>query len=188
MDTRTDAELIASYRKGDDGALAVLIRRHTDAVYRFVVRMVGDAHAAEDVVQETFLKAWKNLARFDVTKSFKTWIFSIARNAAIDRLRRKDPVTFSSLEREDGIDIAGSIGDERPLADEILDRDVDAKRIEEALASVPPRSRSVILMHETEDMTFQEIADSTGEPMNTVKSRYRRALETLRKRLTDGPS
>jgi len=188
MDLRPDTELIASYRKGDDGALAVLIRRHTDPVFRFIVRMVGDAHVAEDLVQETFLKTWKNLARFDVKRPFRTWVFSIARNAAIDHLRKKDAVTFSSLEREDGTDFAGSIQDGQPLPDELLEREVDAKRIEEALASVPPRSRSVILMHETEDMTFQDIADATGEPMNTVKSRYRRALDTLRKHLTDGPA
>ena len=188
MDPRPDQELVASYRKGDDDALSVLIRRHTDAVYRFLVRMVGDASTAEDLVQDTFLKAWKHLARFDASKPFKTWIFSIARNAAIDRLRKKDPVAFTRLERDDVPDMSEDIADDRPLPDELLEREDIARELEESLKTIGPKSRSVVLMHETEGMTFQEIADAAGEPLNTVKSRYRRAIATLQSKLTGRPA
>jgi RNA polymerase sigma-70 factor (ECF subfamily) len=180
MDQRNDHELIVAYRNGENAALSALITRHTDAVHRFLVRMVGDVHAAEDLTQETFLKAWRHLGRFDRTKSFKTWIFSIARNAAIDHLRKKDPIAFSRLETDEHPDFSDTIADSRPLADDILQLEDIGRRLEAALGTLKPNARAVILMHETEDMTFQEIADAVHEPMDTVKSRYRRAIAVVR--------
>lgn len=186
MEQLSDSELVTFYRKGHDGALAILIQRHLPSVYRFLYRMVGDSHHAEDLAQETFLKAWKNISKFDPTKSFKTWVFSIAKNTAIDWLRKKHPVSFSDLEPDEMPDMADSIPDEQPLAPEILERAETAKMIEEALTKIPPKARSIVLMHQMEDMTFKEISEATGEPINTVKSRYRRALHALKEILAEG--
>lgn len=184
MQQLSDTHLVALIRKGQNAALGVLIQRHLPSVYRFLYRMVGDSHHAEDLAQETFLKAWKNISKFDPTKSFKTWVFSIAKNTAIDWLRKKHPVSFSDIEHDEMPDLADTIPDEQPLAPEILERAETAKMIEEALTKIPPKARSIVLMHYTEDMTFKEISEAIGEPINTVKSRYRRALHTLREILT----
>lgn len=178
----SDAELIRAYREGDEDALAILIRRHIGSVYRFLYRMANDAQTAEDLTQETFIKVWKHLPRFDPSKTFKTWTFSIAKNSAIDYFRKKNP-SLVKAESADAADPLESVPDAQPLPDELLERKETAAYLDEALSALPPRTRSIVLMHETEDMTFQEIADATGEPMNTVKSRYRRALATLKERL-----
>lgn len=183
METLSDIDLIKLYRKGNDLALSILIQRHLASVYRFVLRMVGDAALAEDIVQETFLKAWRHLAKFNAAKSFKTWVFSIAKNATIDQVRKKNPIVFSQLEKEDDSNFSDAIPDQQPLADEILERADAASVLADALSKLPLKTRSIILMHDTEDLTFQDIADAVGEPMNTVKSRYRRALDVLRKHL-----
>jgi RNA polymerase sigma-70 factor (ECF subfamily) len=183
METQSDGELIRRYRKGDERALSILIQRHLDAVYRFARRMVNDASLADDIAQDTFVKAWRHLGRFKTSKSFRTWVLSIAKNTAIDALRKKNPIAFSQLETEEQTSFADTIPDSQPLAFEMLERQDSAHLLEDALMTLPPKSRSIVLMHETENLTFQDIADAMHEPMNTVKSRYRRALELLRRRL-----
>ncbi len=185
MEQRSDNELIIAYKNGEDEALRELVRHHLPNVYRFIFRMIGDAHAAEDLFQDTFIKIWKNLRRFDATKPFRTWTFAIAKNVAIDYLRKKKHIIFSEIENEDGREISETVPDIQPLPPEILERADLADRLKNALAELSPETRSIVLMHETEDMTFQEIADALEKPMNTIKSRYRRALLVLRGLLED---
>jgi len=185
MDPRSDTELIHSYRQGKREALNILIERYLSMIYRFLYRMIGDARAAEDWVQETFVKVWRSLTKFDSSKSFKTWIFSIAKNTAIDYLRKKKELPFSQLESEEMPDMAETIMDLQPLPNEILAHKDLGHALEKALSKLPAKSRSIVLMHETEDMTFQDIADTMHEPMNTIKSRYRRAMFFMRDILKD---
>lgn len=180
MDPRTDAELITDYRKGDERAFALLIERHIPSVYRFLFHLSKSAATADDLTQETFIKVWQHLSRFQTTKSFQTWIFSIARNTAIDFFRKKQPLVFSQLEDEEREHFENTIQDERPLPTEVLDRHVDTEELQHALQTIPPHAKAIVLMHDLEGMTFQAIADATNESMNTVKSRYRRALLRLR--------
>lgn len=183
MDERDDVDLIRAYRKGDERSFETLVARYVGPIYRFAFRIVRNARDAEDVSQEVFLKTWKHLNRFDVSKSFKAWIFAIARNASIDFVRKKDPLTFTSLERDAGDEgdrYAFDVEDWRPLPDEIVARMQDAEALDGALAEISPNARAVILMHDGEGLTFQEIADAVHEPMNTVKSRYRRGVESLK--------
>jgi RNA polymerase sigma-70 factor (ECF subfamily) len=183
LDPRSDAELVIAYRAGDERVFAFLVARHLTSLYRFLLRMTSDPHTAQDLSQETFLKAWKHLSTFDAGKSFKTWLFSIAHHTAIDHLRKHRPVPFADLEDEDLPDFSATIADTRELPHTVLERQDLGRILEDGLATLPPKTRATILMHEREDMTFQEIADATKEPMNTVKSRYRRALASLRERL-----
>ncbi len=182
-DQNPDNDLIHAYREGDKEALAFLIQRYLGSLYRFLYRMVQDSAVAEDLTQETFLKLWKHQARFDLSKTFKTWLFTIGKNVALDHLRKKQPLLFAHDEENniEGIDL---IPDREPLASELLERRETAQYLNEALTELSPETRSIVLMHESEDMTFQEIAEAVGKPMNTVKSRYRRALSTLRDLLT----
>jgi len=94
----SDSELVIAYKDdGQEVAMTTLVNRYVSIVYNLIVRLVGDRREAEDLTQETFMKMWKALSRFDTDKTFKTWIFVIARNTAIDYLRKKKPVLFSRL-------------------------------------------------------------------------------------------
>jgi RNA polymerase sigma-70 factor (ECF subfamily) len=146
--------------------------------------MINDRAIAEDLTQETFIKAWKSLSRFDAMKAFKPWLFSIARNTAIDYVRKKQPFSFSSLEDEEDQAFTDSVTDPRPLPSSLLEHKDLGNQLAQALTHLSPVARSIVLMHETEDLTFQEIADALNEPLNTVKSRYRRALLLLQTKLT----
>jgi RNA polymerase sigma-70 factor (ECF subfamily) len=185
---KTDSELIAAHLDGEREALEMLVNRYLKMVYGFAYRMTGSAADADDVTQESFFKAWKNIHKFDREKSFKTWLMSIVKNTAIDLLRKKRSIVFSELDtaRDDGEQktFEETIADTELLPEELLSRKEIAKEVQDALNKLPLNSKVVVLMHLAEDMTFEEIADALSEPMNTVKSRYRRALASLKGLLT----
>lgn len=178
----SDNDLVREYLGGNTQALNELLSRYIAPLYRFILRVTGDAAQAEDIVQESCLKAWRKLSSFQTERSFKTWIFTIARNTAFDYLKKKKAIPFSALDDQSELDepFQERIEDDRPLASELLEREDSAKLLDVALQELPTKSRTVVLLHEGEDMTFQEISETVQEPLNTVKSRYRRALLTLR--------
>lgn len=179
---RTDEELIADYLSGEEAAFGELTNRHLRGVYSFALRLVGDAAAAEDISQETFLKAWKSLKKYNQASSkFKTWLLRIARNTAIDYLRKKKHIPLSAFENEAGGNVlAETVADTGELAPTMLERLDDARELHEVLAQLSPKHREILLLYYSNDLTFEEIAQMLGEPANTVKSRHRRALVALR--------
>jgi len=94
MQEISDNEIVRKYLKGDEEALEVLIKRYLKPIYSFVYKNIGDSEAAEDIAQETFVKMWKNLKKFDKQKKFSAWLFTIAKNASVDFLRRKKTAPF----------------------------------------------------------------------------------------------
>jgi RNA polymerase sigma-70 factor (ECF subfamily) len=179
----SDEELISAYLKGDEGAFAKLTQRHLATVYSFIARFVGNADEADDITQETFLKAWRSLKKYNSrTSRFKTWLLRIARNSAIDFLRKKKHVPFSQFETEDGANmLIETVPDTEELPDALLMKLEDAKELHRVLELLPPRAREILLLYYTNELTFEEIGSMLGEPANTVKSRHRRALMALRK-------
>lgn len=171
------------YLKGDESAFSMLTRRHLTGVYSFIVRFVGNAEEADDITQETFLKAWKSLKKYNQSSSkFKTWLFRIARNSAIDFLRKKKHVPFSQFETEGGVNVlTETVADTEELPDVLLMKLEDAKEVHATLELLPYKPREILLLYYTNDLTFEEIGEILGEPANTVKSRHRRALLALRK-------
>lgn len=142
--------------------------------------MVGDKEGAEDITQEVFLKVWKNLEKFDPeTGGLKTWIFAIARNAAIDSLRKKRNIVFSELDSEEQ-SFEETLPDKEPLPDEIFERKNLAEELANALSKIKPELREIVLLKHIEEMTFEKIGQVVGKPMDTVKTQYRRALNQLR--------
>lgn len=187
MEKNTDQELVDHYLKGDHKSLEFLIRRHLSSVYNFVVRFTGDSSEAHDITQETFLKAWKHLKKFDQAKNFKTWIFAIARNTSLDWLRKRKAVSFSAMQNfSERKDEAFDILDESIIsAEDIFDDRADAERISKIVKTLTPEQQAVIVMKINENLTFQEISEIMGEPLNTVKSRYRRALTVLKDKMNN---
>ena len=194
---KTDLQLIedtlnpTNYLTTGRVSFNILVERHASSVYFFIYKLVGNKEDSEDIIQETFIKAWQKLAKFDTDLSFKTWLFSIARNTAIDKLRKKKTIAFSSLNILDSIDNMESGGkdfesglkDEEPLPDEIFEKNESEEKLKNALTELSETERLLIYLHITEELTFEEIAKITDRPMNTIKSQYRRAISKLRELL-----
>ena len=182
MQTRTDKELIANYLAGDEESLEILIKRCLRPVYNFIYkRYVGNAEEAEDIAQDVFLKMWDNLKKFDKEKSFKTWLFAIAKNSAIDFLKKKKAVPFSRFINKDGENmILETLTDPALLPDEFLKQKEAGGILKKAINKLSPKYRMVLLPRLNNGLTFREIAESLGESMDTIKSRYRRALALLK--------
>ncbi len=181
MENCPDEQLIAAYLKGDEKALGILIKRYLKPIYSFVYRYIGSASQAEDITQEVFVKMWRHLKKFDKKKSFKTWIFSIAKNASIDFLRKKKALPFSEFENEKGDNfLIDSFVDFAPLPDELFQQENLASLSSSAIEKLSPKYRMVLFLRYNDHFTFREIADSLDEPLETIKSRYRRGLILLR--------
>ncbi len=178
---RTDKELIFNYFSGDEKALEALFRRYFRKVYGFAHSYAKNSEDAEDITQETFLKAWRNLKKFDATKSFKTWLFAIAKNSAIDFLKKKRAVPFSEFENKDGDNmLVCTLADTAMLPAELSERNENIRGLSLAVANLPQKYGKVISLKHDEDLSFSEIARLLGEKLNTVKSRHRRALMMLK--------
>jgi RNA polymerase sigma-70 factor (ECF subfamily) len=180
-----DVSLVAAFLKGDGDSFAALVDRHMPLVYKFVYRYAGNADAANDIVQDVFIKVWKNIKKFDRQKNFKTWLLTIAKNTALDAVKKKKAVLFSKIEEgENDLDAFLSPYVEGPdLPDELLQRKQNKSELDRVLAELSPSYRSVLLLRYTEHLKFREIADTLQEPIDTIKSKHRRALLQLKKLL-----
>lgn len=184
----TDIELINSYKEGNQNALKILIERYTSPLYNFIARIAHQSDA-EDILANTFIKVWKNLNNFDIEKSsFKTWIFTIAKNTATDSLRKKRFLLFSEIKNinqdENLNSFIDTLPDENPLPSEIIDKLEDINNLNKVLNEMKEEQKEIMILHYQEDMTFNEISKVLNKPLNTVKSIHYRALLYLRNKLT----
>jgi RNA polymerase sigma-70 factor (ECF subfamily) len=177
----SDEELIQQYLDGQQKALKSLIDRYTPILYNYTLRFVGTTNTP-DVVQEVFIKVWKNINKFDVSKShFKTWIFTITRNTVTDYLRKKKQILFTDLDKEGEDPFSTNLTDEAILPDEAIQKLQDKELLTKLVSGLSPTYQEVLMLYYQEDMTFDEIGKILKKPLNTVKSHHRRALEQLRK-------
>ncbi len=182
---RSDQQLIASYLAGDEKSLEILIHSYLKPIYSFVLRYVGNEQEAEDITQEVFVRAWRNLKKFDQKKKFKTWIFSIAKNASIDFLKKKKAIPFSEFENEKGQNIlVETLINPAPLPDKLFEQSSVGEILNTVMNHLTSKYRMVLFLRYNDHFTFREIAEALGEPLNTIKSRHRRALIQLKKLLT----
>lgn len=159
-------------KAGDQSALAELYDRYSSVVYAVALRVLTDAAAAEDVLQEVFLQFWRNPGAFDAARgNLGPWLAVITRNRAIDALRRRKPET----------DIEDVIVSVAPDLVAEADRSRAAEKVRSVLGTMPSPQRSALEMAYFEGMSHSEIADRTGEPLGTIKTRIRAGLMTLRK-------
>ena len=172
-----DADDVARLRRGDIAGLAGLMERHQDRLFRYLARLLGEEAVAEDVFQQTWLRAAQRISRFDAGRPFGPWLLAVARNLALDELRRRRP---ESLDERAGEPAAPG------TPDDPLERAVARQRrgrVSEAMGALAPLDREVLSLRFDEDLALPEIATRQGVPLPTAKARLYRALGRLRERL-----
>jgi RNA polymerase sigma-70 factor, ECF subfamily len=174
-----DSELVARFLAGERKGFTELVERYQGRLLNFVYRTTGDRERAEDLVQETFIRVYRHLHRFDQSKKFSTWIYTIASNLAKNELRnrsRNPLVLFQAIKRTWD-------GDQRPLEwedntyrpDDLFRKRHLRQLVENAVEELPEHHRAVFVLREMEGKTYEEIAEITGCNLGTVKSRLNRA-------------
>lgn len=180
---KSNTDLVHDYLAGDPGAFDLLVKQNLSQLYNFIYHLSGNADEAHDIAQEVFVKVWKHMKKYDPKQNFKTWLFSIARNTTIDHFRKKKAIPFGDMQIGDETIFEDGLADTELLPDAVFEQKELGKFLDEALATLPLEERSIVLLHDKEDFTFEEIAAMLKKPMNTVKSRYRRAIIAFRKRI-----
>ncbi len=184
--SREDDETLAEACKNkDELAFQELMRRYIGQIFNFSRQYAHAQEDIDDIVQDTFFKVWRYIGRFKIGLRFKPWLFTIARNTALDHIKKKKASPFSDLDNaETETTFADSLSDPEPLPPELFERSALAAELVQALEILHPDHRAILILHYREHLTFEEIAKIVGHPMNTVKSWHRRALFRLRKELT----
>ncbi|QKS69824.1 RNA polymerase sigma factor SigW [Paenalkalicoccus suaedae] len=178
-------KIVAEVKKGNQDAFAELMDLYKDKVYHIAYRMLGNSHEAQDVAQEAFLRAYTNIDSYDTNRKFSTWIFRIATNLSIDRIRKKKP----DFHLED--QVAGTedldyhsqfAADEDLPEDQVVQLEMQ-EWVQQEIMELPPKYRSAIILKYIEDLSLKEISEILNLPVATVKTRIHRGREALRKRL-----
>jgi RNA polymerase sigma-70 factor (ECF subfamily) len=184
----TDRELLDRIRAGDKNACAECVEIHSPGIYRLALRLMKNAADAEDVVQETFLNAFKGIAGFDGRSELRTWLYRIAYNAAMMRLRRPGPETVSvdeAVEPEAGTLVPKALFAWRDLPERELEKAELRALLEQAVRELPELLRAVYVMRELEGLSTGATAAALEVSEDVVKTRLHRARMRLRNRLSD---
>jgi RNA polymerase sigma-70 factor (ECF subfamily) len=179
------------FQGGDRAAFGLLVRRHQSPLYNFALRHLGSAPAAEDVVQDAFVRVVRNAGDFKHAARFSTWLYTIARNLCVDHARKGAHRKHPSLDQPkrsaegDGPTLGDQTGDQGPSVERSAGSTEIGARVAEAVEALPEEQREVFLMREVSGLPFKEIAEIVGVPENTIKSRMRYALERLQAALSE---
>jgi RNA polymerase sigma-70 factor (ECF subfamily) len=172
-----DRDDAARLRRGDTAGLAGLMDRHKDRLFRYLLRLVGDEAVAEDLFQQSWIRVAERIGRYDRSRPFAPWFFAVARNLALDHLRRRRP---ESLEEQPEPQ-APATPDADPFA-RALARQQGA-RLAAAVAELAPLDREVLSLRFEEELALPELAHRLDVPLPTAKARLYRALGRLREKL-----
>jgi RNA polymerase sigma factor (sigma-70 family) len=187
----SDEELIKKYLKGDEKSLEVLIKRYLKPIYSFSFSFVLNQQDAEDLTQEIFLKMWRNLKKFNQNKNlapyrtegsgsgFKSWLFTIAKNTCFDFLRKKKRSLILNVEN---LEI---IADFTPSLIEMFEKENLMEKLKREIEELPFKMKQVMDLYYNAGLNFREISEILGEPVNTIKSRHRRAISKLKKSILE---
>jgi RNA polymerase sigma-70 factor (ECF subfamily) len=178
-----DIELVEKSLLSDTKAFGVIVKRYSSMIYKFVWLYLKDQDDSTDITQETFIRVWKNLHKFDTKKSFKTWMFAIAKNASLDLIKKKKSLNFSAISEDDeelSSFFHNFVESSDPL-DENIDREIIKSGLYKAMEKISPIYKTVIFLRYFNNLKFVEIAKELNESIDTIKSRHRRGLFALKK-------
>lgn len=168
----------------DESAFAELVQQNLPAIYRYLFRLIGNEAVAEDLTQETFVRVWNNLARFDPKKPFRPWLFQIARNCAYDFLRKKKTVPFSYLSEPEQLALE-NLPDEKISPITITEKKETVTLVHTLLSELSDIEREILTLHYLDELTVPEIAEVLKKPEETIRTRLRRAREAFRDAKTE---
>ncbi len=180
-----DRVLVEKTKLGERTAFAELVELYKDKIFNYLYRLTGSREDAEDLAQETFLRAYAKIDTFDTTLRFSPWIYRIAQNAAVDMMRRRKPMLYLdepiASDTESGI--AWQVASDCPGPEEQVSFTHLKSEIEETIMQLPTAYRAVLLLRYTQEMSYEDMARTLELPVTTVKTRLHRAREALRIRL-----
>lgn len=177
----SEQEIIQSARQGNQAAFTMLVNTYQHSIYNLCYRMLGGADEAQDATQETFLRAYTQLHRYDIERPFKTWLFSVASHYCIDRLRRRR-VTWVDIDDEP---LAGHpmLREQRVGPEDSAMRRERSRDVQALVETLAPKDRAAVVMLYWYDLSYEEIAEATGTTVSAVKSRLHRARAAMAERL-----
>ena len=175
-----EPEVIKQAQKGDTEAFTQMVEAYQRPVFNLCYRMLGEHEEAEDAAQETFLRAYDNLKRYDEERSFSTWILSIAAHYCIDQLRKRR-LTFLSMDSFPNLDIP----DAKPGPEAAYHRHEEQQRVQALLKALNPQDRGAVVLYYWYDFSYDEIAESLSLTVSAVKSRLHRARLALAQTWTE---
>ena len=181
--TRTDEELVARSIGGDVDSFNQLVLRWERPIYALAYRVIGREEEARDVVQETFLRAFRGIGNFRGQAKFSSWVYRIALNLCRDWIRRERRAPIQAA--PEGVDLVELAAEQGPVEsiETLVARNDMSQAVAAAMARLPEEQRTAIILKEYHGMTFQEIADLQGCPLSTVKTRLYQGLSVLRRYL-----
>ncbi|MCW8784275.1 MULTISPECIES: RNA polymerase sigma factor SigW [Bacillus amyloliquefaciens group] len=174
-------------KKGDQNAFAEIVDLYKDKIYQLCYRMLGNVHEAEDIAQEAFIRAYVNIDSFDINRKFSTWLYRIATNLTIDRIRKKKPDYYLDAEvaGAEGLTMYSQIAADGVLPeDAVLSLEL-SDTIQKKILKLPDKYRTVIVLKYIDELSLIEIGEILNIPVGTVKTRIHRGREALRKQLRD---
>jgi RNA polymerase sigma-70 factor (ECF subfamily) len=174
-----DSAVVTAFLNGEERAFAVLVERYQTRLLNFIYRTIGDRDRAEDLVQEVFIRVYRHLHRFDRSKKFSTWVYTIASNLAKNELRnrsRNPLVLFQTMQgANDDEDRPLQFEDTTARPDDLYRKRHLRELVEDTVAKLPEHHRQVFVLRELEGKSYEEIAEITDCNLGTVKSRLNRA-------------
>lgn len=179
----TDSVAIARVKAGDSDAFRGLVERHSRSVFKLAYRMTGNEHDAEDVVQETFLRAYQQLNRYESRASFGTWLYRIAANYSLDLIRSRKHHRDRQVAGEEKEDVMAQIPATAPGPDRVLFSGQIQEKLESTLAELSQRERTAFVLRHYEGLSIEEIGGMLGIGASATKHSIFRAVQKIRKAL-----
>lgn len=180
LDQNTDEQLIALFQQGNSDAFDLIVKRFKDSLTNYTFRYLGDYDECDDVVQETFVRVYKNKDSYKPLAKFSTWIYTIATNLAKTRLRQKQKVNIFSFLKSKELEDRFEVIDTAYSLDNITDSILLDKIIQNALDKIPAKYKEAVILRDIQELSYEEISEIIKANVGTVKSRINRGRERLR--------
>lgn len=186
LNEMSDEALMRQLQSGVEEAFNLLVERYRERLASYLYHFLHDEEQAQDLLQETFLRVFRNRYSYEPIAKFSTWLYTIAGNLARSEYRRRKRHRTHSIHMEsDGEEFEISIPSEMLAPDRFAERGIHSERIQEALDELPDDFREVIILRDVQLLSYEEISEITGLPMGTVKSRINRGRGKLQEKLKD---